>query len=107
MRSYNVYITCKNTDDRLNRYDLREVIVDEAGEINCKVKVDTKKRFQKILGFGGALTESSAYVLSKIEDEKRKDILEAYFDCEKGIGYNFARVHINSCDFALELRRRK
>ncbi|MBS5884728.1 MAG: glucosylceramidase [Clostridium sp.] len=102
MRSYNVYITCKNTDDRLKRYDLKEVIVDESSKINCRVKVDTKKRFQKILGFGGALTESSAYVLSKIEDEKRKDILESYFDCEKGIGYNFARVHINSCDFALE-----
>ena len=28
--------------------------------------------------------------------------MEAYFHPEKGIGYNFCRTHINSCDFSLE-----
>lgn len=58
-------------------------------------------RYQKINGFGGAFTESAATTLYKLSPEKRKRILEMYFDTERGIGYNFGRVHINSCDFSL------
>ncbi|WP_413700253.1 hypothetical protein ACLKMH_24005 [Psychromonas sp. KJ10-10] len=34
--------------------------------------------------------------------EKQKIMMEAYFHPSKGIGYNFCRTHINSCDFSLE-----
>jgi glucosylceramidase len=29
--------------------------------------------------------------------------MESYFSREKGIGYNFGRTHINSCDFSLDI----
>jgi len=56
--------------------------------------------FQKIIGFGGAFTEASAYQFSRMSQKSREKILNAYFDPEKGLGYNFCRTHINSCDFA-------
>jgi glucosylceramidase len=56
--------------------------------------------FQTITGFGGAFTESSAYLLNQLSGEKRKQILEAYFG-ENGAKYSLTRTHINSCDFSL------
>lgn len=58
--------------------------------------------YQEILGFGGAFTESSAYVFSLLDEEKKKRFLKLYFDRADGIGYNFGRTHINSCDFSLD-----
>lgn len=59
--------------------------------------------YQEVLGFGGAFTESSAYLYSLLSDEDKQKFLELYFDREKGIGYNFGRSHINSCDFSLSI----
>lgn len=58
-------------------------------------------RYQKVLGFGAAFTETSAYNYSLLSREKKRQITEAYFDTEKGLGFNFCRTHIHSCDFSL------
>ena len=58
------------------------------------------KEFQTITGFGGAFTESSAYLLNKLSKENRQKILEAYFG-EQGAKYSLTRTHMNSCDFSL------
>jgi glucosylceramidase len=58
-------------------------------------------RYQEILGFGGSFTESSAYLYSRLPKEQKQQFLELYFDEKQGIGYNFGRTHINSCDFSL------
>ncbi len=57
--------------------------------------------YQEIKGFGGAFTEAASTTLDKLSKENREKILKLYFDAEEGIGYNFGRVHINSCDFSL------
>lgn len=59
--------------------------------------------YQSVLGFGGAFTEAAAYNYSLMSDTQKKDFLKAYFDTEEGIGYNFGRTHINSCDFSLDI----
>lgn len=69
-------------------------------KIDVVVHIDTTKHFQKITGFGGAFTESSAYLLNKISDANRESILEAYFG-DEGAKYSLTRTHINSCDFSL------
>jgi glucosylceramidase len=56
--------------------------------------------FQKIIGFGGAFTEASAYQFSRMGAKSKAKIIKAYFDPKEGLGYNFCRTHINSCDFA-------
>lgn len=58
-------------------------------------------KYQEILGFGGAFTESSAYIYYLLSKEDKQRFLELYFDRENGIAYNFGRTHINSCDFSL------
>ena len=71
----------------------------EVGVVNLFDEIE----YQEVLGFGGAFTESSAYNYSLLTDEQKKDFMEKYFSKEKGIGYNFGRMHINSCDFSLDI----
>ena len=57
--------------------------------------------FQTLDGFGGAMTESSAYLLSQMDADTRRKALEEYFG-PQGNHYHFIRVHMDSCDFSLE-----
>ena len=68
---------------------------------NFVINIVPDRRYQTVLGFGGAFTETSAYNFSKMSDTSKKKIIEAYFDKDKGLGYNFCRTHIHSCDFSL------
>ncbi|MDL2301436.1 glycoside hydrolase [Lachnospiraceae bacterium OttesenSCG-928-D06] len=65
------------------------------------VNLHPKITYQTIEGFGGAMTESSAYLFSRMEEETRKKALSCYFG-EDGIGTHFVRTHIDSCDYSLE-----
>ena len=56
------------------------------------------KELQSITGFGGAFTESSAYLLNRLSKQNRQRIIDAYFS-EKGAHYSLTRTHMNSCDF--------
>ena len=52
------------------------------------------------MGFGGAFTEASASVYNQLSEEKKREVMEAYFG-QTGNEYNMGRTHINSCDFSL------
>ncbi len=64
------------------------------------IKVSPETVYQQIEGFGGAFTQSSAYVLNKLTPKKRKEVLDAYFRSDKA-AYTLMRTHINSCDFSV------
>ena len=56
--------------------------------------------YQTVLGFGGAVTEAAGYVYSKLNEESRKKLIEAYYG-KNGNNYVFGRCSIDSCDFGL------
>lgn len=56
---------------------------------------------QVIDGFGGAMTESSAYLLSRLPEEERRKAIEDLFG-ENGLRFNFVRIPIDSCDYSLD-----
>jgi glucosylceramidase len=64
------------------------------------VAIDGSAERQEILGFGGALTESSASVLAQLPKAKRQEVIDAYYGAG-GAGYTIARTHIASCDFSV------
>ena len=101
MRIKNIFETVKDTNSRIGQINPDERIQPDKKHLACTVKVNKNNTFQRIEGFGGALTESSGYVLSQIPAEKRKEAIEAYFSPEKGNRYTLARTHLNSCDFSL------
>ena len=84
-----------------NGHKLTKLTDFEAVENPATITLDTSKEFQTITGFGGAFTESSAYLLNQISKENRDKILKAYF-AKDGARYSLARSHMNSCDFSLK-----
>lgn len=101
MEQYDVYLTYKGSQEKIKKYNMKEIIKKDIENPENSIKINTEKKYQKILGFGGALTESSAYALSKLDEEAKKEVLNSYYNAESGMGYTFARVHINSSDFSL------
>ncbi len=98
MNTVKIIQTARDTKDRLTE-KAASLPGNKGGGVTLSLKPE--RAFQKVLGFGGAFTESAAYTLSRMEPEKRKEIIKKYFDPEEGIGYSIGRVHIHSCDFAL------
>lgn len=66
----------------------------------ASIKLLPEATYQTITGFGGAFTEASASLLNRLSQEKRNEVLEAYFG-ESGARYSLTRTHMNSCDFSL------
>lgn len=99
-----VYNTVKETNQRLTpaQGTLSFSEKKQPLETEVSVFVDPTHTFQSVMGFGGAITDASAEVFAKLPKNTQKQLLEAYYDKEKGIGYNLARTTIHSCDFASE-----
>lgn len=76
---------------------ISEFVIQEDKSI---LSIDPEKTYQTITGFGGAFTESSAYLMNQLGSENRKKIIDAYFSRD-GANYSLTRTHMNSCDFSL------
>ncbi len=97
------FVTAQESNQKLAPLETLEFTkLDEPDEHFPTLIIDPKKTFQTIEGFGGALTDASAETIYKLSKENQEKIFTAYFDKEKGIGYNLFRTHINSCDFSSE-----
>jgi glucosylceramidase len=99
-RAWSVVETAKNNGHRLSPVP---VPTKAAASTQDAIVCDPSRMFQEMVGFGGALTESSAWVLAQLPSEQRMEILRRYYDPKEGIGYTLARTHINSCDFSLSM----
>jgi glucosylceramidase len=98
-----VYTTAEKTDYRISATDtLTFKHFGQPLETQVCVFVDPSKTYQTLLGIGGAITDASAETFAKLPKDKQQEILDAYFDAQKGIGYTFARTNIHSCDFSSE-----
>lgn len=103
MKINRIIETAKDNGNRLSDVSPAERKTAETSFWSIQINLDPEKEYQKITGFGGALTEASAYALGKLSPDKRKEVLDAYFTSEKsGNAYSLARTHLNSCDFSLE-----
>ncbi len=101
MYTATVYTTADKTDMRFG----------EAGQLSFTDKpqpletepcvfIDPQHTFQTFIGVGGALTDASAETFAKLPKAQQQELLTAYYDKRKGIGYTMARTNINSCDFS-------
>ena len=96
-----IFATARDTSLRLTQ--LPDVTFEDFAqplETQVCVFVDPANTFQTMIGIGGALTDASAEVFAKLPEETQNELLTAYYDREKGIGYNFSRTNIASCDFS-------
>jgi len=97
-----IFETSKDTDKRFAEIPEEQRINKNFHGYSGTVYINKDKKYQSFKGFGGAITESTGYVLSKLPENVKASILKSYFDDKSGIGYTFTRTHMNSCDFSLE-----
>ena len=65
------------------------------------VTVDDGTRYQRMDGFGAALTESSAHLLMQLSPAARTAALRSLFDPVTGAGIDLVRLPLGASDFAL------
>lgn len=63
------------------------------------VEVDPSRSFQSILGFGGAFTDASTYLFSKMEASRRDQLLHEFFGPD-GLGLSVGRTCIGASDYS-------
>src|ERR1043166_243958 len=96
-----VYATAENTNQRLTPTGkLTFKPMGQPLETQICVFVDPARKFQTMLGIGGAITDAAAETFAKLPKAKQDEVLKAYFDATSGIGYTLARTNIHSCDFS-------
>ncbi len=62
------------------------------------VEINPDKKYQEILGFGGAFTDASCYLINSLEEDKRNDLLENFFSPSE-MNFNIGRTTVAQCDF--------
>lgn len=61
--------------------------------------VNTNITYQKIIGFGGAFTDSTGHNINLLPEGARRKLMESYFS-DDGLEYNMGRVTIGGADFS-------
>ena len=102
-KSVIVYTSADNSTLRLTLTDqLFFVSAVQPLETETCVFIEPRKTFQTFLGIGGAITDASAEVFAKLPKNKQEELLQAYYNKDKGIGYSLVRTTIHSSDFSSE-----
>ncbi|MCR4631174.1 MAG: glucosylceramidase [Treponema sp.] len=102
MKITRLYETAKDSSERISEILFADRAFKPTGWIPTTLTLKPSEEHQKFEGFGGALTESSGYVLSRLPSNIRQQAIEAYYNPHTGNGYRLARIHMNSCDFSLD-----
>ena len=97
-----IFETSQDSKERIKQIRIIDGISYSANEKSSnayKFNIDLERRFQKIIGFGGALTDSSFLSLNTLKGNAKQEIFEGYYG-KGGLEYNMGRVPIASTDFS-------
>ncbi|RWS17497.1 glucosylceramidase-like protein [Dinothrombium tinctorium] len=64
-----------------------------------EIKINRAKKYQRILGFGGAFTDSATINIESLPSSMARRIVRDYYS-NYGIQYNVGRIPIGGCDFS-------
>ena len=96
-----VYTTAKDTPLRMTLSDqLQLKPAQQSPETDIAIFLNPDRRYQTLLGIGGAITDASAEVYAGLDRNTQQELMRAYFDTDSGVGYSLLRTTIHSCDFS-------
>ncbi|MCR9105491.1 MAG: glycosyl hydrolase [Gammaproteobacteria bacterium] len=74
------------------------------GAVNDAIVIEPTKRFQRMEGFGAAMSDSSAWlIMNRLDHNQRLQLMQNLFTREaNGIGLSYLRVPMGASDFALQ-----
>lgn len=95
----NMTITKEKSGEELQHSYKDMEFVPDSGEENSVINLYPDLLFEELEGFGGAITDSAAYIYSRMYPAQKKKIMDMYFS-PKQMGYRIVRIHMDSCDFS-------
>lgn len=99
-----VWLTLPDQSKKLSREaDLTFTPGTEVPQGAYRIEIDETVQYQRMEGFGAAMTDSSAWLLMRIlSDRQREAVMRNLFTREgEGIGLSYVRIPIGASDFAL------
>jgi len=85
----------------ISRLSFRNIKCDDLEcPLNARLRVDSSRIYQEVIGFGGAFTEATAVNFFKLPSHIQDKVMQLYFGLD-GIALTLGRISINSCDFSL------
>ena len=94
-----MWVTSADETEKLAPQPLQQPLGPASG--NETIAIDSSKHFQEVHGFGAAMTDASALVLSRLPEDKRRAIMAELFGRAKGgLGLSFTRLTIGASDFS-------
>ncbi|EEY67014.1 glucosylceramidase, putative [Phytophthora infestans T30-4] len=75
------------------------LLIDKSSDDAADLIIDSKTTYQKIIGFGGAITDAAAINVYLMESNVQQLIIDAYFS-DTGLQYSLGRIPIASTDFS-------
>lgn len=99
----NVWVSTADRTLRLARQP--DVVADghDTGAKPSDVVIDISRKYQSMVGFGAALTDSSAWLLqNKLSALQRDALLRELFGPPPGLNFNMLRITIGASDFSLQ-----
>jgi glucosylceramidase len=100
--SHDVTFTTTNSDKRLAQSDKPLHWMNSQSPITATITIDKAKKYQKILGFGGAFTDATCYTFNKMPAEARQKLFQELFSPDQ-LGLNVCRTCIGSSDYSTKV----
>jgi glucosylceramidase len=93
-----VYVSSQ-AGDRLTRKD-DATFTSDTKSSSPVIKVNEKKSFQTMEGFGATFNEAGMICLNSLSAEDKNNVFASLFDSVKGSGFTIMKSPIAACDFA-------
>lgn len=98
MKNIRIISTCKK--EGMYWEETTRETTEPTGEMRL-IKVYPKEQDMTVEGFGGAFTEAAAHTYACLGQKAKENAMHDLFG-EAGLRYTMGRIHMNSCDFALD-----
>jgi glucosylceramidase len=98
-----VQLWLSTADRKLRLVQQRDISMSADESLPADVVIDINTKYQSIVGFGAALTDSSAWLLqNKLSDGQRGALLQELFGTPPNLNLNMMRLTIGASDFSLQ-----
>jgi glucosylceramidase len=98
----NVQVWLSTADRRLRLVQQPDIEMTADESLPADVVIDISRKYQSIVGFGAAMTDSSAWLLqNKLSDPQRDALLHEMFGPPPNLNLNMMRLTIGASDFSL------
>ncbi|GLQ88292.1 glycoside hydrolase family 30 protein [Dyella flagellata] len=98
-----VELWLSTADRRLKLQRQPDIEMTARGSSPADIVIDVQKRFQTMVGFGAAMTDSSAWLIQhKLNFFQRRALLHELYGPPPALGFNMMRLTVGASDFSLK-----